>query len=84
MKPTLLSILWKKEKIHWKRIKQMFSKFNGWVSKLSFGVIVAILVTLAHYAFALMHTLFELFLFVFMRDAFKANLQKMALTTKSH
>ena len=79
MKTTLLEILWKKEKIHWKRTKLMFGKFNGWVSKLTFGLIVAILVTLGHYAFAIMHTLFEIFLFVFMRDAFKANLQKLAL-----
>lgn len=84
MKTTLLSILLKKEKIHWNRIKQLFKKFNGWVSKLTFGLIVALLVTLAHYGFALMHTLFELFLFVFMRDAFKANLQKMALSIKNY
>jgi len=84
MKTTLLSILWKKEKIHWSRVKQMFGKFGGWVSRLTFGLIVIALVTIAHYGFALMHTLFELFLFVFMRDAFKANLQKMLLTTKSH
>jgi hypothetical protein len=79
MKTTLLSILWKKEKIHWKRIVQIFSKINGWIFKLTFGVIVAILVTLFHYAFALMHTLYEMFLFVFARQAFKANLQKLAL-----
>jgi hypothetical protein len=79
MKTTLLSILWKKEKIHWKRIGQVFNKINGWVFKMTFGVIVAILITLFHYAFALMHTLYEAFLFIFFRDAFRANLQKLAL-----
>jgi hypothetical protein len=79
MKTTLLSILWKKEKIHWKRIGQMLKKFNGWVSKFTFGLIVATLVTIFHYAFALMHTLYEIFLFIFARQAFKANLQKLAL-----
>jgi len=79
MKTTLLSILWKKEKIHWKRIVEVFGKINGWVFKLTFGVIVAILVTLFHYAFALMHTLYEAFLYIFFRDAFRANLQKLAL-----
>jgi len=79
MKTTLLSILWKKEKIHWNRIGQMFKKFNGWISKLTFGVIVAILVTIGHYGFALMHALYEIVLFIFARDLFRANLQKMAI-----
>jgi hypothetical protein len=74
-----MTILWKKELIHWRRTKQMLSKFPGWLSKATFGLIVVILITIFHYAFAIMHTLFELFLFVFMRDMFKANLQKMAL-----
>ena len=57
----------------------MFKKFNGWLSKLTFGVIVALLVTIFHYAFAVMHTFFEIFLFIFARKTFKANLQKLAL-----
>ena len=79
MKTTLAKILWKKEKIHWKRLKGMFKKFNGWIARLTFGLIVAILVTIAHYGFALMHTLYEIFLWVFFRKAFKANLQQLAL-----
>jgi hypothetical protein len=79
MKTTLLIILAKKEAIHWKRIGKMFSRFPGWLNKATFGLIVVILVTLFHYVFALMHTLYELFLFIFFRQAFKANLQKMAL-----
>lgn len=79
MKTTLVEILWKKEKIHWKRVKEMFGKFPGWISKLTFGVIVVALVTVGHYAFALMHTLYESVLFIFARQAFRANLQKMAL-----
>jgi hypothetical protein len=79
MKTTLLEILWKKEKIHWKRIKQAFSKFNGWTNKLTFGVIVAISLILTHYAMTFMHTLYEIFLFIFARDMFKSNLQKLAL-----
>jgi len=79
MKTNLAKILWKKEVIHWKRLGEMFTKFNNWISKLTFGLIVAILITIAHYLFAVMHTLFEMFLWVFFRKAFKANLQKMAL-----
>jgi hypothetical protein len=79
MKTTLLQILWKKEKIHWKRVKEMFGKFGGWVVKLTLGLLVIILVTIFHYMFAFMHTLFELFLFIFARNVFKSNLQKLAL-----
>jgi len=79
MKTNLAEILWKKELIHWNRLGQMFKKFNGWVSKLTFGIIVATLIIIAHYVFAIMHTLFELFLWVFFRKAFRANLQKLAL-----
>lgn len=79
MKTNLGLILWKKEKIHWKRIKEMFTKFNNWLSKLTFGIIVAILIIIAHYAFAIMHTLYEIFLWVFYRKAFRANLQKLII-----
>ena len=40
---------------------EMMNKFNGWVSKLTFGLIVAIFVTIFHYIFAIMHTLYEVF-----------------------
>jgi len=79
MKTTLLQIFLKKEKIHWNRIKQMFGKFNGWVSKLTFGLIVAVLLIVVHYAMTLMHLLYEIGLFIFARDMFRANLQKLAL-----
>jgi hypothetical protein len=72
----------KKEKIHWKRIGQMFTKFNGWASKLTFGVIVAALLIVVHYCMTIMHTLYEIMLFVFARNMFRANMQKMALAIK--
>lgn len=77
MKTNLLKILWKKEVIHWKRIVKMFGRFNSWVSKLTFGLIVATLVTLGHYGFAFMHTLLEITLFIFANKQFKANLVKI-------
>jgi len=80
MKTTLFSILWNKEKMHWKRIKQIFGKFNNWIGKISFGFVVVVLVTVFHYAFAVMHTLYEILLFIFTRETFKRNLEKLALT----
>ena len=79
MKTNLVSILWKKEIIHWRRMEQMLKRFNSIASKLTFGLLGVFLVTIGHYAFAIMHTLYELFLYVFARKAFKANLQKLAL-----
>jgi len=80
MKTTLLEILWKKELIHWRRVKDMFKKFKGWLSKCTVGLIIAFLITLFHYIFAVMHTLYELTLYVFARKTFKNNLEKLALT----
>ena len=79
MKTNLAKILWKKEKIHWNRTVGIFRKYNNWIGRLTFGLIIAILGTAFHYVVALMHTAFELFLWVFFRKAFKANLQKMAI-----
>lgn len=80
MKTTLFKILWKKEKKHWKLIKEMLTlKFKSWGSRLTFGIIVAILVTVFHYMFALMHTLYEAVLFVVANKMFKENLQKLAV-----
>ena len=79
MKTNYLQILWKKEKIHWNRTIGVFTKFNNWIGKLTIGLIIAIIGSVAHYCFAIMHTLFEMFLWVFFRRAFKANLQKLAL-----
>lgn len=81
MKITLLQILWIKEKIHWNRIIEMFNKFNSLLSKLTFGLIVAILVTLSHYIFAIAHTIYELSLFIFANKMFKSNLQRLYITT---
>jgi hypothetical protein len=79
MKTTLLQIFLKKEKIHWMRIGQMFGNYSNWFGKLTFGVIVAVLLIIVHYAMTFMHLLYESALFIFARDMFKANLQKLAL-----
>ncbi|MFW6246556.1 MAG: hypothetical protein ACOC22_00070 [bacterium] len=79
MKTTLFKILWLKEKKYWKRTVEMLKKFDSAWSKWTLGLIVTILVTLFHYAFALMHLLFESILFIFARKRFKHNLQVMML-----
>lgn len=77
-KITLAKILWKKEKIHWQRTGRVFKKFEHVGHRYTFGVIIAFFGIIFHYIVALWHTLFEGFLFIFARKAFKRNLQRMA------
>ena len=79
MKTTLIKILWLKEIKYWKRTREMFKKFESAWSRWTLGLIVTILVTFFHYLFAIMHLLFESFLFIFARKRFKHNLQVMML-----
>ena len=78
MKTNLAIILWKKEKVHWRRMGKVFGEYN-WIGKILIALPLVIILSLFHYAFAIMHTLFELFLFVFFKNAFRANLQQLAL-----
>lgn len=69
---NLIRIFGLKEAKFWKRTWSMRKKLS-WVG---FGIAL-IFITIAHYAFALMHFLFECFLFLFMRSQFKANMVKL-------
>jgi hypothetical protein len=81
IKTSLIKELWRKEKVHWLRIVQMFERFNGWLNKCTFGMIVAFFVCLGHYAFVFMSAVSEFFIFIFARETFKENLQKMHKST---
>lgn len=76
-KITLIGVFLKKEKIHWRKMKQMFSKFKTTASKIVAFPIITLLVSIGHYCFAIMHFLFEVFLWVFLKDQFKLNLIKL-------
>ena len=71
-KITLLKILWIKEKKFWQRNKEMYKKLGliGFIFAIPFMLI-------SYYSFKLMHTLFEIYLWVFKRKRFKRNLIKM-------
>lgn len=79
MKTNLLIILWKKELIHWKRVGKIINKFNSWFGKVITSTIIIILVSIFHYLFAIMHTLYELVLFIFARNYYRENLKKISL-----
>jgi len=56
----------------------MHHKFNGFMKFFPLGFPLAlILIAVAHYAFAIMHFLFECFLFLVMRPQFKTNMVKL-------
>lgn len=69
---NLIRVFALKEVKFWKRTMTMRQRLNWF----GFGIALAF-ITVAHYAFALMHFLFECFLWVVMRPQFKANMVKM-------
>lgn len=75
-KYNLIQLFGLKEGVFWKRTFTMHKKFN-WVGKLSMFPIALFLISLAHYAFAVMHFLFECFLFIVHKGQFQINLNKM-------
>ena len=79
MKTSLAHITWIKEKKHWNRTFNVFKKFNNWFGKLTLGVILAIIGTAVHYAFVLMSTAWQSFMFLLFRKRFKINLQRQLL-----
>lgn len=80
MKTNLLKIIWLKEIKHWKLMRDALNKFNNFFAKITVGIIVVILISIFHYMFALMHTLYEILLYFFARNQFKANLLKLSYT----
>ena len=71
MKTNLLKVFFEKEKVFWKRTWTMKKRLN-----IVGFIIGIILISIGHYVFALMHLLFECFLWLFWRPMFKANMQK--------
>ena len=79
MKTTLIQILYLKEIIHWTRMKEMFSLMEGFLAMILIYPLLVILISFFHYAFALMHALFETFMFIFYNKQFKQNLINIKL-----
>ena len=75
-KVSLLKVFWKKEKIHWNRLREMSKKFSK-LGKFTGYLIVSIIVTLFHYVFMFAHFTFEVILFLFARQQFRLNMQKL-------
>jgi len=83
METTLLNITFKKEIIHWNRMGELFKEMTGIGGVLIAYPILVAIVSICHYLFALMHTSFELFLFVINRKQFKENMRKINAQLKN-
>ena len=75
----LLKVFWNKEKIYWKRILGVWKRCKTIMGKTIGFLIVVILVSIAHYAFALMHFSFECFLWIFNRKQYENNLYRLEM-----
>jgi hypothetical protein len=72
---TYFDVVIKKEGIHWKRMKTLMSEFKG-IGKI-FGLIIALILIIVHYAYMAMHSSFEFYLYLFNRPKFRGNLFKL-------
>ncbi len=73
----LLKILWSKEKIHYKRLIKCLHNIDNWPGKIIAWPLICITVTFFHYCFAIMHFLFETFMFIVNRKQFEKNIKKL-------
>lgn len=76
MKTNLVKILWIKEKRHWGRTFLSVKKINNWIGKIVAVLVLMTIGNIVHYAFSLMSTLWQSFLFLIARKRFKINLQR--------
>ena len=60
----LLNVIIKSEYSHYARIFKLVTKMHTWPGRLIAWPIIAILVTIFHYLFSWMHTLFEISLMI--------------------
>ena len=77
---TLYTILSKKEGKHWQDMGLLLRTISSVGVRYSLGLIIVLLITIFHYLFAIVHTLFECYLFITNRRRFRENLVRMSLT----
>jgi hypothetical protein len=70
----LSKILLKKENIHWTRMFELKKEMIGAGGIVITYPIIIFILTISHYAFAGMHTAFEIYLFLFNQKQFELNM----------
>jgi len=74
MKTNIFKVFFKKEKIHWKRMIKLFRELTGIGERIISFPILVVLISIFHYAFALMHFLFESVMFFSNKEQYKHNI----------
>lgn len=77
MSYTLFGTMIRKLKSHFKGLKQLRKKFNGFIGNWIAWPLISILLSIGLFFPAAMHFLFESVLFIFNRKQFKRNLVKI-------
>lgn len=72
----------KKESNHYKRLYKCLKDIHTVAGKVVSWPIICVTITFFHYCFAVMHFMFETFLFVFKRKQFEANMINIEKTFK--
>lgn len=75
----LLQIMLKKEKIHYKRMYQLFNAVEGFGGKCIAFPIIFFIITFFHYCFAFMHFGFETFLYICNRQQYNYNINNLLI-----
>jgi hypothetical protein len=70
----LISILTKKEQMHWSRMIRLKKEMIGIGGTLITYPIIVFILSISHYAFAGMHTGFEIYMYLFNRKQFELNM----------
>lgn len=73
---SLISLMYKKEKIHWSRTLSIYNEIDDIGGKVISYPILVLLVSFFHYCFAFMHMLFEVYMFIFNRKRFYVNMKE--------
>lgn len=76
-------IILKSEGVHYKRLFELLKKIETWSGKLIAWPIIAFLVTIFHYMFSFMHTLFEISLIFIRPKQFDSNMRELELKFKN-
>lgn len=72
---SLVSLVIKKERVHWLRMADMYTRMTDFGSKFISYPILVVLVSFFHYGFLGMHTAFEFVMFLFKKDQFVYNMK---------
>ena len=78
MKSSLAKVTIKKEGVHWGRMGELFGEMEGIGGAVFAYPILVLIFSVCHYAYAFMHTSFEIYLFIFNRTQYKKNINAIS------